>query len=82
MKRCLGLRDRAPLQLLVTQPFPILISFCVIEDKISKMILTSNRFAHEVEDADEIGEHVEKLFLSGVDKDAADAAIGGGGVAQ
>ena len=46
------------------------------------MILTSNRFAHEVEDPDEIGEHVEKLFLSGVDKDAADAAIGGGGVAQ
>ena len=43
------------------------------------MILTSNRFAHEVEDADEIGEHVEKLFLSGVDKDEAAAA--GGGVA-
>ena len=30
-----------------------------------------HRFAHEIEDADDIGDHVEKLFFSGVDKAAA-----------
>ena len=30
------------------------------------------RFAHEMEDPDDIGDNVEKLFLSGVDKAAAD----------
>ena len=35
---------------------------------------TSLRFAHEMEDADDIGDNVEKLFLSGVDKAAAELA--------